>query len=212
MNNQQDPIEPRKVPVQERSRRRFETILEVALELIIKHGVDTVPMSDIAQGAEISIASLYQYFPDKASIVATLANRFNQEGQQCVKKCFSSATQAEDLHQAFHQMIDEYYDFFESVPGSYALWQASQSDRRLYELDKKDMEEHAKTVGDCLTCVLTLEKQDALRHARILVGIVASSVRCATNFPKKEGLKMIEICKNAVLTPSLQAIVEKYHD
>jgi len=66
-----DSILPRKEPVQARSRVRFERILEVAVELIVARGMDAVAMSEIAKAAEISIASLYQYFPDKTAIIAT---------------------------------------------------------------------------------------------------------------------------------------------
>jgi AcrR family transcriptional regulator len=201
-------VEPRKVPVQKRSRVRFERILEVALKLIVERGVDTVPMSDIATGAEISVASLYQYFPEKAAIVATLADRFNQEGQDCVKTCFMKVREPEDLLLAFQDMIDGYYEFFRTVPGSYELWQATQSDSRLQQLDLQDMELHVETIRNGLESALPhLSSTEALGLARVLVGTVATTVRSASILGDNEAQQMIEICKGKILRPSLQDLL-----
>ena len=141
------PILPRKEPVQARSRARFDRILAEANELIINSGVDAVAMSEIAQKAEISVASLYQYFPDKAAIIASLADRYNQSGQECVQSRFAEVQSASDLKPALADVLDDYFVFFRDVPGSYAVWQATQSDARLHHIDEDDCDLHAKTMA-----------------------------------------------------------------
>ena len=81
----QEPIgQPRRIPSQQRGRERFEKILTVASELIEKNGSDALKMSEIVEKAGLSFGALYQYFPDKTSIIRTLAERFNEEGRRCV--------------------------------------------------------------------------------------------------------------------------------
>ena len=78
--------QPRRIPQQKRGRERFEKILSVALELIEMNGSDALKMSEIVEKAELSFGALYQYFPDKSSIIRTLAERFNEQGKACVER------------------------------------------------------------------------------------------------------------------------------
>ncbi len=43
-------------------------------------------MSDVVERSGIAFGSLYQYFPDKAAIVGTLAERCNAVGRSCVAR------------------------------------------------------------------------------------------------------------------------------
>ena len=63
------------MPQQVRSRHRFERILEVAAQLVVERGVDSVNTRVIAAAAGIPVASLYQYFADKEEILLALVER-----------------------------------------------------------------------------------------------------------------------------------------
>lgn len=65
----------RRVPRQERSRRRVEGILDAAARLVVEHGVDALTTRDIAEAAGAPVASLYQYFADKEDVLLALAQR-----------------------------------------------------------------------------------------------------------------------------------------
>ena len=70
------PIPPkRRVPTQERSRRRVEDILDAAARLVVDHGVAALSTRAIAQAADVPVASLYQYFADKDEVLLALAQR-----------------------------------------------------------------------------------------------------------------------------------------
>ena len=72
-----DPGEPRmrRVPQQERSRRRVEAILDAAARIVVADGVDAVGTRSIADLAGVPVASLYQYFADKDDILLALVER-----------------------------------------------------------------------------------------------------------------------------------------
>lgn len=59
----------RRQPVQERSRRRVERIRAAALELLETQGVDAVTTRAIAQRAEVPVATVYQFFPNRDAIL-----------------------------------------------------------------------------------------------------------------------------------------------
>jgi AcrR family transcriptional regulator len=65
----------RRVPRQERSRRRVEGILDAAARLVVERGVDALTTRDIAEAAGAPVASLYQYFADKEDVLLALAQR-----------------------------------------------------------------------------------------------------------------------------------------
>ena len=65
----------RRVPTQERSRVRVQRILDEAARLVLERGVEALSTRDIAQAAEVPVASLYQYFADKEDVLLALAER-----------------------------------------------------------------------------------------------------------------------------------------
>ena len=73
---EREPTPPkRRVPTQERSRRRVEEILDSAARLVVDQGVDALSTRDIATAAGAPVASLYQYFADKEGVLLALAER-----------------------------------------------------------------------------------------------------------------------------------------
>src|SRR6478752_6065639 len=65
----------RRVPRQERSRRRVEGLLDAAARIVVERGVDALTTRDIADAADAPVASLYQYFNDKEDVLLALAQR-----------------------------------------------------------------------------------------------------------------------------------------
>jgi AcrR family transcriptional regulator len=65
----------RRVPRQERSRRRVEDLLDAAARLVVERGVEALTTRDIAEAAGAPVASLYQYFADKEDVLLALAQR-----------------------------------------------------------------------------------------------------------------------------------------
>src|SRR5262245_22489655 len=93
--------------VQDRSRARQERILEVATRLLVDGGSEHLRMSEIAKQAGISIGSLYQYFPDKAALMHTLARRHFEASRVCIETALGGAGNVAELRQAFAQLLDE---------------------------------------------------------------------------------------------------------
>ena len=68
-------LTPRKQPTQQRSRASVEAILQAATYILSKHGYEALNTNLVAERAGVNIATLYQYFPNKESLVAELARR-----------------------------------------------------------------------------------------------------------------------------------------
>ncbi len=76
-----DPVtgSVRRVPTQQRSRRRVEAILDAAERLVLADGVEALTTRAIATEAGVPVASLYQYFGDKEAVLLALAGRDMEE-------------------------------------------------------------------------------------------------------------------------------------
>ncbi len=68
-------LEVRKLPQQIRSQRRVEKILSAAIEVFKEVGFDAATTNEIAARAEVSIGSLYQFYPNKSAILNALGTR-----------------------------------------------------------------------------------------------------------------------------------------
>lgn len=66
---------PRKRPRQERSRATVEAIITATAHILVEHGYDGMTTGRVARRAGVSIGSLYQYFPNREALVATLVER-----------------------------------------------------------------------------------------------------------------------------------------
>src|ERR1700761_5044321 len=66
---------PRRTPKQARSKALVERILDAGARVFAEVGYSAGTTNRIAEEAEVSIGSLYSYFPDKDSIVAALVQR-----------------------------------------------------------------------------------------------------------------------------------------
>ena len=65
----------RRTPVQRRSRERFERILQAAEQGVVSRGVEGLSTREVAQRADIPVATLYQYFADRDAIISALIER-----------------------------------------------------------------------------------------------------------------------------------------
>ncbi len=65
----------KKQPRQARSRATFDAIIQASAWVLIEEGFAAATTNRIAEKAGVNIASLYEYFPNKESIIAVLAER-----------------------------------------------------------------------------------------------------------------------------------------
>lgn len=73
--SRRSPLKPRKTPRQQRSTETVNVILEAAARVLECRGLDGFTTNAVAERAGVSIGSLYQYFPSKEALTATLIRR-----------------------------------------------------------------------------------------------------------------------------------------
>jgi AcrR family transcriptional regulator len=68
----------RKSPRQSRAQATVAAIIEAAAQILTRHGLAGFNTNAVAQRAGVSIGTVYQYFPDKAALMAALIAREQQ--------------------------------------------------------------------------------------------------------------------------------------
>ncbi len=186
----------RAVPVQQRSRDRFERILNCAMELMAEKGSDALRMSDIVERTGVPFGSLYQYFPDKTAIIATLAERYNAIGRECVQKELSALQTPGDIHAVLCAITDSYYRFFLDEPTVRHVWQATQGDRALQRIDEADGLYLTGRLVEALQGVLRDAAEQAVADfAQVVMVTIAAVVRHAVTLPPDDADRVLETFK-----------------
>jgi AcrR family transcriptional regulator len=135
---------PRKLPQQDRSRITVEAILESTARILAEEGYDKANTNYIAQRAGISVGSLYQYFPNKESLMAALLkqhsneiaeliesklnNLFNSPPKIVVPELVKAVITAHSIDPQLHQVLNE------EIPRSERLQHVENADKRIAEL------------------------------------------------------------------------------
>lgn len=73
------PIRPRKAPRQKRSQETVDAILSATAHILSREGLEKATTNHVAAKAGVSIGSLYQYFPNKESLIRALNDRHTRE-------------------------------------------------------------------------------------------------------------------------------------
>lgn len=68
-------LEPRKTPVQARSTASVDAILEATIQVLLAIGKERLTTARVARRAGVSIGTLYQYFPNKSSLLQAVLRR-----------------------------------------------------------------------------------------------------------------------------------------
>lgn len=85
MNITEQRFEPRKIPKQGRARHTVDSILEATKSILADEGYEKASTNYVADVAGVSIGSLYQYFPNKEAIIASLVEKTIVEAAENIR-------------------------------------------------------------------------------------------------------------------------------
>lgn len=92
---------PRKTPLQTRATLTVEAILEATIQVLLRDGFEKLTTTRIADRAGVSVGTLYQYYPNKKSLLRALLERH----LECVIHAVERACEA-NHHQPLQTMVE----------------------------------------------------------------------------------------------------------
>jgi AcrR family transcriptional regulator len=118
-------FEPRKTPIQARSTVTVEAISEATIQVLLGHGAERLTTTRIAERAGVSVGTLYQYYPNKQSLLfAVLEHHLNNVAARVEAACESACHKP--LAEMIRDMVEAFVDAkMERADISVALYRVS---------------------------------------------------------------------------------------
>jgi AcrR family transcriptional regulator len=118
-------FEPRKTPIQARSTVTVEAISEAAIQVLLTHGVERFTTTRVAERAGVSVGTLYQYYPNKRSLLfGVLEHHMNNVAARVEAACESASHKP--LAEMVKDMVEAFVDAkMERADISVALYRVS---------------------------------------------------------------------------------------
>jgi AcrR family transcriptional regulator len=111
----------RRTPVQRRSRERFQRILRAAERLVVSSGVEALSTREVAQTADIPVATLYQYFADRDAIISALIERHVTSMDRRIASALASL-RTYSVRSVVETTIEAYRSAYRERPSYVVLW------------------------------------------------------------------------------------------
>lgn len=114
----------RNPPVQARSRARFARICDAAGMAFDELGVERTSMEEIARRAEVSIGSVYRFFPGKDELISTLVDEYTRQHESSAMRLYAEESLARPAEVVIHEFVAGFLELVERQPGWRGLTQA----------------------------------------------------------------------------------------
>jgi len=164
----------RREPMQRRSVARVQRMLDAAQELVAELGYDALTTTLIAERAGVSIGSLYQFFPDKQAVVRAVALRnleiFSERLTAMVRP------QMQSWWQVVSEVIDQYVDMHQRIPGFRAIRFGDVADLHLLDPERDNDTVVADRFIELIAPFVTIQPTDELRLDLVIAVRIADSL------------------------------------
>lgn len=103
-------LEPRKTPVQARATVTVGAICEATIQVLLSHGADRLTTTRVADRAGVSVGTLYQYYPNKRSLLFAVFEDHMDKVSRAVETACANA-----CHKSMSEMIRQVVEAFVDV-------------------------------------------------------------------------------------------------
>ncbi|MEO0535097.1 MAG: TetR/AcrR family transcriptional regulator [Cyanobacteria bacterium P01_A01_bin.123] len=140
----------RRSPTGERGRRRHDLILDTAADLLADGGSEAINTNALANRANISVGSVYQYFSNKEAILIALGERYMQQLGNNTLTALQQDVSGLDFATIVDRVIDPMITFERRHPAFRHLNAGQEGESALAEGAKRVDQEVLATIHDLL--------------------------------------------------------------
>lgn len=173
----------RRQPVQQRSAKRVEKMLEACAELVGELGYDGVTTTLIAERAGVAVGSLYQFFPDKRAVVQALTQRNLDYFMTEIGRRLDEAELAH-WYDGADLIFDIYVQMYREVPGFRRLRFGDVVDLRLIDGER----DNNTVIADGMAGFLSDRFDVAFEEIRLPVAVANEIADGILNLAFRRGL------------------------
>jgi AcrR family transcriptional regulator len=174
-------------PRQARARATVDAIVDAAASELLIMGTP-INLTSVAAAANISIGSLYQYFPTHAALVRTLAeHHLGSVGGALIREASSSSAPDDAvLRRALLAYLGTADD-----PLQVAIMRAIRADPVLRKLDQQDSTRNAKDLVRSML-IASSSKKKVQARIELIIDLAGALVLRLADEPKAQRLRLIE--------------------
>jgi AcrR family transcriptional regulator len=143
-------VEPKRRPKQARSQEMVRRIVEAATTILTRDGVEALTTNHIANEAKISVASVYQFFPNKQAIIYAAYNTWLEALDSRVISVAESLIGKVPWQTFAEQLAQSMGHYTTSNEEEFELLRAMWSSRDLLNLDKEHNRMMSEKVADAM--------------------------------------------------------------
>lgn len=180
-------------PRQKRSRDRVEQILNAARGIIAEQGSAGLTISDIAEKAGVTAASMYQYFPNKSAIIHALATEYLALLRQEVDRHLAvEVSSPEQMLEILTALMDRLYQMARRDRLLMDIWVGITSDRLIHEENAVEDARNLQAILAVAAPLFPAQDHLRLRETVILIYYFAkSSIRAMLALPEPEAADLM---------------------
>ena len=156
----------RRQPVQQRSAKRVEQMLDASAALIDELGYDALTTTLIAKRAGVAVGSLYQFFPDKRAVVQALTARNLERFVGAVNERLTQLG-PEHWWDVVDSILDIYLEMHRTVPGFSKVHFGDIIDRQLLD----ETRDNNAVIVDSLTELVATQVDRPVEDLRFAITI-----------------------------------------
>ena len=138
-------LEPRRRPAAGPARQTVDRILASTAELLDEVGFDDLTTNLIAERADVNVASLYKYFPNKYSVLTALAEQMRDMQLELLAERLQPQG---DWRGELQTLLDAYVELFVSRPGFAELATVLSSSPPLRAIDEASLAAEARVIAE----------------------------------------------------------------
>ncbi len=172
-------VKQRRVPVQARAIERVNKILDTAARLMSDPAHDKVTTHLIAEHAEVSVGSVYQFFPNVESVKIALIERLLDRYYVHFDATLADKPQVADLGAFSAMLVDVTHDFYKQQPEVVALMVAHHNSEEFSAVNAKlNQRVQARVLEYFADKRIELSRAELLRKIGVVIAISDVMTMC----------------------------------
>ncbi len=195
------PPPTRRNPRQDRARATVDAVLEAAAQILEAKGLKGATTNAIAERAGVSVGSLYQYFPDKGSLVLALYERHLEQLEPAMAARFQEA-EGLSLEAAVPHLIGGLVGLYRARP---SLHRVLVEEVPHLHGDVRTRAAEAALLAQVRSFLQARQGEVRHPHPDLAASVIVSTVEALTHAAAREGR-----IKEAELLPELTRLVLAY--
>jgi AcrR family transcriptional regulator len=200
----------RRVPAQERSRERVARILDAAAHEFAERGVEAATIESIAERAETSVGSIYQFFPNKLALYEAIGDKYLEE----VRALFAVLVSDDAIEIPWREIINATIDAFANLHRTSvtfrAVWSNIIYSRRFFDAGQalnRELADRAEVVFGRLARAKRIPPAKRKLLATVTIETMSALLLLSTDKPRGPANALLDEAKMLV-----QRYLEPYLD